>query len=62
MEKKVDPTTATDRVLKALAQYQAHQDSMNPINSVDQLESSVSMVGKVGLLTNEATSSSEQPM
>jgi myb proto-oncogene protein len=62
MKKKVNPTTATDPVLKALAAYQAHQDSMNPINSVDQLESSVSMVGKVGLLTNEATTSSEQPM
>ncbi len=62
MKKKVDPTTATDPVLKALAAYQAHQDSMNPINSVDQLESSVSMVGKVGLLTNEATTFSEQPV
>jgi myb proto-oncogene protein len=59
MKKKVDPATATDPVSKALAAYQADQDSMNPINSVDQLESSVSMVGKVGLLTNEATTSSQ---
>jgi hypothetical protein len=59
MKKKVDPATATDPVSKALAAYQAHQESMNHITSVDQLESSVSMVGKVGLLTNEATTSSQ---
>ncbi len=63
MKKKVDPATATDPVSKALAEYQAHQESMNPINPVGRLDSSMSTVGRAATpLTNEATTSSIQPI
>ncbi|CAK9879474.1 unnamed protein product [Sphagnum jensenii] len=63
MKKKVDPATATDPVSKALAEYQAHQESMNPINPVGCLDSSMSTVGRAAApLTNEATTSSIQPI
>ncbi|CAM6010858.1 unnamed protein product [Sphagnum balticum] len=63
MKKKVDPATATDPVSKALAEYQAHQESMNPINPVGRLDSSMSTLGRgAAPLTNEATTSSIQPI
>ncbi|CAM6059623.1 unnamed protein product [Sphagnum tenellum] len=63
MKKKVDPATATDPVSKALAEYQAHQESMNPVNPVGCLDSSMSTVGRAAApLTNEATTSSIQPI
>lgn len=39
MKKKVDPLTAADPVSRALADYQAQQDSMNSVSVSGQMES-----------------------
>ena len=57
MKKKVDPLTATDPISRALAAYQAQQESANPGPMPSQMESSVTNMARIHPPMNEATSS-----
>ena len=57
MKKKVDPLTANDPISKALAAYQAQQESMNSGSAPGQVESA-SNGGRAGTPMSEATTSS----
>lgn len=57
MKKKVDPLTAADPVSRALADYQAQQDSMNSVSVSGQMESLTNMA-RGGPTLSEGTTSS----